>query len=230
MEQGIEKSLGDQEIRDDMRNVRAELEVVKIELFSELLLLALADKKSRVKYPDYWAPFRDEANQIEIEIIDATDRTVKKERDRIIELFAKSGAEDRPNVVSLKRIQNRDRLQKVLAETRKHHALGSNDDPFERTHHLFHGPKGNLDNILQEGGLSTKYSKSHSGGQSGRIWLHQTSSYSMGYANLANNGNKRMFICRAISNIGGRGGGVYIFKNDHHVLIEYLIEWKTHNT
>ena len=52
MGQGIEKSLG-YEIRDDLHNLRAELEVVKIELFSKLLLLIRADKKSRVKYPDY---------------------------------------------------------------------------------------------------------------------------------------------------------------------------------
>ena len=34
-----------------------------------------------------------------------------------------------------------------------------------------------------------------------------------------------MFIYRAISNIDEKGGGVFVFKNDHHVLIEYLIEW-----
>ena len=127
------------------------------------------------------APFQDESIQIEIEIIDVTDMTVKKERDRIIELFVKSGAGNYgQNVVSIKHIQNHNWLQKVLAETRKHHDLGSNDDPFEKTHHLFHGPRGNLDNILQEGGLSTKYSKSHSYWGEGRlIWVHQKSSYIM---------------------------------------------------
>ena len=223
----MEQSSGRQEIRDDLQDLITKLDKAKIELFSERLLLAVAVKKSNIKYPDYWAPFQNDKDQVEIEIIDATERAAKKERDRIIDIFEECGIRNYGQVVSIKRIQNRDRLQKFLTEIGKHHDLGSNDDPFEKTRQLFHGPRGNLDNILKEGGLSTKYSKRHKPGRAMRIWLHQKSWYSMRYANQANNGNKRMFICRAISNIGETNGGAHIFKNDHHVLIEYLIEWKT---
>ena len=206
---------------------KAAKEQSKVEVFSERLLLDRSAENTRVKYPDYWAPFRNDANQVIIEIINATERPVKEERDRIIDIFVKGGAGNYGQVVSLKRIQNRDRLQKFLTETRKLHDLGSNDIPFEieKTHYLFHGPRENLDNILKEGGLSSKYSRSHTTGQVGRIWLHQKSSYSIGYANHANNGNRRVFICRAIHDAElASDGGVYTYANDYYVLLEYLIE------
>mmetsp|Transcript_6352 Transcript_6352/g.9265 ORF Transcript_6352/g.9265 Transcript_6352/m.9265 type:complete len:230 (+) Transcript_6352:498-1187(+) len=205
-------------IRNELLQIKAELGKAKVELFSEQLLLAVAEN-SRAKCPRHWAPFRSDKNQVEIEIINATNRLVVKERDQIIRLFIDGGVRHR-QVVSLKRIQNREKLQKFLTEIRKHHELEVNVDPFEKTHYLFHGPKNNVCNILKEGGLSTRYARSGT-----HIWLHKKSSYSVDFSNQRKNGNHRMFICRAIANIGYKGKGVFIFNNDHQVLIEYLIEW-----
>lgn len=214
---------GENESDGKEQRIQSELDKLKIELFKSKLLFTATYLKSNFGFiPEYWDPFPQGVNHLVVDIINCRNKQAIDERDRIIQLF-KSGGVTPNQIVSIKRIQHRDRWYEFMFECRKRHSLSSGAHPISKTRYLFHGPRHNTCNILMEGGLSTKYSKNR-----GVIWLHAQSSYSASLADQLHE-NRRMFICRVIEDAqvsGSEGGGIFTFNNDAHVFAEYLIQWR----
>ena len=200
-------------------------------------------KIDKIAQPKYWATFPQNIDHIEIELVDTKNKLFVDECNKICNFFHEGGVSS-TKIISLKRIQSSNLWQRYAAQRNVIAQKSCNQgNPNER--YVFHGTRNckNTESILKNGFLGQ-----HGQSKPYGTWTHDSSAYSGGsFAEVMQDGSRRIFICRAaigtagIDDGSGRrpkilptgeladchsgGGGVHVFYVDSQLYAEYLIQW-----